>query len=431
MKDIISIEELKEQSNQFFLKRNAEIIEFKKKELIDAVNIAAHLPKSKLKKHLCFDLKAQDSFSHCIKCNCKCPSGIAFLIAYDYNVKIDNQGKYKIERKSEMEEIIKQETTTELSALEEQESELLIWAHKEAECKLRIGKALKAIRDGNLFEEVGFKSFSEYLDNRAFESLKIGQTQGYKYVKVYEKYGNRVHLPPTDNLDVLIELSKMPDDVVEQLEAEGKIEGMTSKEAQQLRRELEQANQQISLLTDEKEHDAEALREEQKLSIEAMEKAEAAQERIAELERLLKEAKSEPVEAVIQPDEETIKKIKAEAKAEAEKAEQKRTAKMEKALSDARNEADAATKSYQKLISEKTASDERIKSLEAKLQSAEKPADEQLIEFKFYFQETQANLKKFLDVLGKVTDPEKKAKFKGAATKFVEGILDELKKSEG
>lgn len=330
-----------------------------------------------------------------------------------------------------MEEITKQEIAAELSALEEQESEILCWVQKQAESILRIGKALKAIKDGKLYTAKGYSSFSDYLEDRAFESLKIGQTQGYKYVSVYETYGNRLHMPPTSNIDVLLELSKMPAEEVEKLETEGRIEGMTSKEAQQLRRELEQANQQISLLTDEKEQDAEALREKQKLSTEAMEKAEAAQERIAELERLLKEAESKPVEAVIQPDEETIKKIKAEAKAEAEKAEQKRTAKMEKALSDARNEADAATKSYQKLISEKTASDERIKSLEAKLQSAEKPADEQLIEFKFYFQETQANLKKFLDVLDKVSDPEKKAKFKGAATKFVEGILDELKKSEG
>lgn len=426
----ISFEELLKQSDQWFKERNANIIKSKKQEVFEARRLCKMESKTKLHKKLCFSLKVQESFSHCIKCKCKCTCGIAFLMAYDYNVDIDEQGKYIVERKSDMEEIIKQETTTELSALEEQESELLIWAHKEAECKLRIGKALKAIRDGNLFEEIGFKSFSEYLDNRAFESLKIGQTQGYKYVKVYEKYGNRVHLPPTDNLDVLIELSKMPDDVVEKLEEEGKIEGMTSKEAQQLRRELEQANQQISLLTDEKEHDAEALREEQKLSTEAMEKAEAAQERIAELERQLKEAKSQPVEAVIQPDEETIKKIKAEAKAEAEKAASKKNAEMKKAMIEAREEAANAKKSCEEMISEKTASDERIKSLEAKLQSTEKPADEQLIEFKFYFQETQANLKKFLDVLKKVSDPEKKAKFKGAAKKFVEGILEELNKSE-
>ncbi len=156
-----------------------------------------------------------------------------------------------------MEEITKKEFAGELTALQEQESELLLWARNEVECKLRIGKALKTIRDASLYKEAGFKSFGEYLDNRAFESLKIGQTQGYKYVKAYEVYGNRLHVPNTTNLD------------------------------------------------------------------------------------------------------------------------------------------------------------------------------EKLIEFKFYFQETQANLKKFLDVINKVDDPEKKAKFKGAAKKFVTAILEELDKVEG
>lgn len=82
----------------------------------------------------------------------------------------------------------------------------------------------------------------------------------------------------------------------------------------------------------------------------------------------------------------------------------------------------------QALGEDKAAADERIKELERKLQSAEKPADSELIEFKFYFAETQDNLKKFLNALGKVSDPEKKEKFKGAAIKFAEAILSDLKK---
>lgn len=338
-----------------------------------------------------------------------------------------------------MKEITKREIAAELSALEEQESEILCWAQKQAESILRIGKALKTIKDGKLYSAKGYNSFAEYLDDRAFESLKIGQTQGYKYVAVYETYGNRLHIPQTSNIDVLIELSKMPAEEVEKLEADGKVEGMTTKEAQQLRRELEQANQQISLLTDEKEQDAEALKEEQKLSTSAMERAQEAEEeaselkkRNAELERLLKEAESNPVEAVVQPDEETISKIKAEAKAEAEKAAQAEIkAAADKAKKSEQEQKERFDKAISDILNEKTASDDRIKELEVKLQSAEKPADEQLIEFKFYFQETQANLKKFLNVLGKIEDPEKKEKFKGAAKKFVEGILEELNKSEG
>lgn len=45
------------------------------------------------------------------------------------------------------------------------------------------------------------------------------------------------------------------------------------------------------------------------------------------------------------------------------------------------------------LGADKAATDERIKELERKLQSAEKPADAELIEFKFYFQRPRRALK--------------------------------------
>lgn len=70
------------------------------------------------------------------------------------------------------------------------------------------------------------------------------------------------------------------------------------------------------------------------------------------------------------------------------------------------------------------------KKLESDLQSAGKPADEKLIEFKFYFQETKANLKKFIGVLNSIDDAEKRAKFRSAAIKFVVGIEAELEKNE-
>lgn len=324
-----------------------------------------------------------------------------------------------------MEEIKKSEVSTELSALQEQESELLLWARNEVECKLRIGKALKTIRDASLYKEAGFKSFGEYLDNRAFESLKIGQTQGYKYVKAYEVYGNRLHVPNTTNLDVLIELSKMPDEEVEKLEAEGRIEDMTSKEAERLRKELEQANRQISLLNGDiekalEENKAEIAANQSKTN-EALSKKD---DEIIRLKKEIKELEKRPIEVNAKPSDEDIAKIKQQAEAEAKGA-------AEAEISAAKEEAARTAKAYEGLIAEKTSADDRIKELEAKLQSSEKPADEKLIEFKFYFQETQANLKKFLDVINKVDDAEKKAKFKGAAKKFVTAILEELDKVEG
>ena len=307
-----------------------------------------------------------------------------------------------------MEEIKKSEVSTELSALQEQESELLLWARNEVECKLRIGKALKTIRDANLYEEIGFKSFGEYLDKRAFGTLKIGQTQGYKYVKAYEIYGSRLHIPNTTNL-----------------EADGRIENMTSKEALQLRKDLEAANQQISLLNNDIE---EAQKENKAICAAQQAENKAAlskkDDEIIRLKKEIKELEKRPIEVNAKPSDEDIAKIKQQAEAEAKGA-------AEAEIKAAKEEAEKANKTCESLIAEKTSADDRIKSLEAKLQSTEKPADEKLIEFKFYFQETQANLKKFLDVINKVDDPEKKAKFKGAAKKFVTAILKELDKVEG
>lgn len=323
-----------------------------------------------------------------------------------------------------MEEIKKSEVSTELSALQEQESELLLWARNEVECKLRIGKALKTIRDANLYEEIGFRSFGEYLDNRAFESLKIGQTQGYKYVKAYEIYGSRLHIPNTTNLDVLIELAKIPDEEVERLEADGRIENMTSKEALQLRKDLEAANQQISLLNNDIE---EAQKENKAICAAQQAENKAAlskkDDEIIRLKKEIKELEKRPIEVSAKPSDEDIAKIKQQAEAEAKGA-------AEAEISAAKEEAARTAKAYEGLIAEKTSADDRIKELEAKLQSSEKPADEKLIEFKFYFQETQANLKKFLAVIDKVDDTEQKAKFKGAAKKFVSAILEELDKED-
>lgn len=151
----------------------------------------------------------------------------------------------------------------------------------------------------------------------------------------------------------------------------------------------------------------------------------------------MKELESRPVETIIkEPSEEQLNAI-------ADKVYKETEEKVYKEAEEKLGKAKSAMEEYEKIVNQlqkekneleqalgedKAAADERIKELERKLQSAEKPADSELIEFKFYFAETQDNLKKFLNALGKVSDPEKKEKFKGAAIKFVEAILSDLKK---
>ena len=70
--------------------------------------------------------------------------------------------------------------------------------------------------------------------------------------------------------------------------------------------------------------------------------------------------------------------------------------------------------------------DKRIAFEEEQLKTTNK-ADGALVEFKFYFSGIQENLKKFLAVMDKIEDADKKAKFKGAAVQFLEMTLEELK----
>ncbi len=127
--------------------------------------------------------------------------------------------------------------------------------------------------------------------------------------------------------------------------------------------------------------------------------------------------------AIAEPSPEQIERIKNEAKTEA-KAEIDKLNKKMKAMQDkhAKELADVS----EKLGADKAAADERIKELETKLQSDAKEADSELIEFKFYFAETQNYLGKFLACLDKISDGKKKEAFKNAAKKFVDKIREEL-----
>ena len=202
-----------------------------------------------------------------------------------------------------------------------------------------------------------------------------------------------------------------------------KLSILSKREAEKLKAEIKAANEQISLLSAEKDKitaDCNSFKAERDEYYEQM-----------------KELESRPVETIIkEPSEEQLNAI-------ADKVYKETEEKVYKEAEEKLGKAKSAMEEYEKIVNQlqkekneleqalgedKAAADERIKELERKLQSAEKPADSELIEFKFYFAETQGNLKKFLNALDKVSDPEKKEKFKGAAIKFVEAILGDLKK---
>lgn len=334
------------------------------------------------------------------------------------------------------ETVMTADKSTQMTAtLETAENEVSYWAGQMAMNILRIGRALKVIRDGELFREGGYESFAAYLDARAFKGWTIGQTQGYKYVKVFERYGNRLESLGCSNLEVLYLLKDAPEEDIERLAGSGELASMTVSDAKDYKKELEAAQEQISFLEDKAKETADELHTEQELSDKLNTDLSDAYRQIDGLKKELDELKSKPVDTELISDE-RIAEIKKAAVKEAEADIKKKTEKaVKKAVADeqkkAEQEKQKLCETLDKLTAEKSASDDRIKELEQSLQSTEKspdmPAvDENLIEFKFYFAETQENLKKFLAVIDKVEDQEQREKFRGAAKKFISAILDDL-----
>ena len=334
--------------------------------------------------------------------------------------------------------------------LETAEREITFRAEQAIQSFLLIGRALKIIRDGDLFREGGFESFAAYLDARAFKGWTIGQTQGYKYIKVFERYGNRLVTLGCTNLDVLYLLKDTPDDEIEKLAESGQLSEMTVRDAKDYKKELEAAQEQISLLSDAVKVSQDDLKSERELYDTLSDDFDRLRKENEELAKKNKELSERPIEVTSVSDEE-INRIKSDARKEAEKQlrkefESEKKKAVKEAVSKEKERSEAAVvaaendksdleeentelrKTLENLTAEKESSDSRIQELERSLQSTEKSAqsDESMIEFRFYFNEVKNYLEKFLDVIGKVKDPERRKKFRGAARKFIQAILNDL-----
>lgn len=315
-------------------------------------------------------------------------------------------------------------------SLEQIDQSIVAHSYDMARSILEIGKALKAIEDGKKYTEKGYSSFKEYMEDASAHTFEFKYTQARKHIRVYERFGGRLDKLNCAKIEVLDVLRDIPEEDFEKLNDSGELNSLSKREAEELKAKLEAANEQICLLTAENDKIA---AEKEKITADCNSiKAER-----DEYYDQMKELESRPVETIIkEPSEEHLNAI-------ADKVYKETEEKVYKEAEEKLGKAKSAMEEYEKIVNQlqkekneleqalgedKAAADERIKELERKLQSAEKPADSELIEFKFYFAETQGNLKKFLNALDKVSDPEKKEKFKGAAIKFVEAILGDLKK---
>lgn len=406
-----------------------------------------------------FDTKREiccNSFTECKLYLCRQLGAMGIQLPWsEYNAKQLGEIYQKKLEEIEMNEII--ETKSEqVVSLELHEQQIINQCRIQAQSFTETGKLLKAIKDGKEYAARGFESFAKYMDEACGTIFPFKSTQAYKYIRVFENYGPRLEQFGTISLDILDMFKDMPAEEFEQLAEKNNLENMSVKEAEELRKELEKANEQLSFLQStakEKEEAYEAKlasangrikeleRENDELDNDYAASADlsnAQETKIQELEAELAELKNRPVEvAVKEPDPEEIQRRVDEELEKNSAAYKKEISKLEKNIAELKEQAESADNikdGYEKklqalndkLDSEKAEADKRVKALEEQLKTTNK-ADEALVEFKFYFSGIQENLKKFLAVMDKIEDADKKAKFKGAAVQFLEMTLEELK----
>lgn len=312
--------------------------------------------------------------------------------------------------------IVEANTTDVMSDLDLHEKQIINQMNIAVQTVFEIGKLLKAIKDGKEYADRGIKSFKEYMDEDAGKPFKFGYTQANKYIQVYERYSPMQDKYKNIQLDVLYELRIFSDDELDRVEG---LDKMNADEANQLRKQLEAANEQITLLQST---------------------ANNSEEKIEALESEIEHLKSEPVNTASDNAKKEIAKIKEElkdkAKAEQEKAvreaidkERKAGAKeKDKAVKEATEELQNQVEGYRKkLEAQQENMSEAVKKaseLEEKLKAAR---TDNSLKFRLLFEQFQNNLENIFDVLDSVEDPKEQRSFAGKLSELGENIIDMAK----
>lgn len=254
-----------------------------------------------------------------------------------------------------------------------------------------MGKQLKTMRDGKLYKYLGFETFGEYVENNGEYSFK--ERQAYKYIKIVETYSGEFiaenqHLG-VERLEMLSALGER--DAAEVVE-NNDIAEMSAAKVRQLVKEKQGLGEQLSLLTDEMTQlKAETSNENEKHRQE-IEKSKA---EIKKLEEKLKKSK------------EAAEKSKREIKKQALEL-------AKEGLADLKAD-------YEERL---RTSEDKMQALERKIQTGSQ--DESRAALKVYFEETQKNIRTFIDKISEMPDPEQRKHFANGAVKWLGQVIAEL-----
>ncbi|MCD7730298.1 MAG: hypothetical protein LUI05_02225 [Oscillospiraceae bacterium] len=282
------------------------------------------------------------------------------------------------------------------TALDQHEQEILIQCRIQAQSFKEVGRLLKIIDDGEEYKLKGFATFKAYMDSAYNTVFPFGYSQACKYIRVYEHYGARLEQFSGMPLEIL---DMFKDDNIEDFEKiakENDLEHKSVAEAKKLKARLDKAEEQLTMLNDDltaAENNITAIEQDKR----------AAEQQVKELTAAV-EKLTEKKDVEINALNDRIKELTTEA--------ENIKAGYEAKLALAKTES--------------TAADERLKAMQSQLDKATSKADEQVIKIKFYFEEMQSSAKSFAAALSDISDSERKAKYQGAAVKFLNAVAEEI-----
>ena len=280
-----------------------------------------------------------------------------------------------------------------------------------ANALLEMCRCLKQMRDDKLYTALGYDDFGVYCEDKA----NIKSRQAYTYIKIYEE------LPPAflqsnanlgvTKLELLTHVNPLDrEEFMEQVDADELTVNELKAEIERLKVENCEKGEQLSLFEDKNKE---------------LEKAKTKESmRATDLEQQLKMLSEKPAEVAIrEPDPEELDKLVQKALAEDKAKHKAEISKLKEKLTKSESEKAAL---QEQVDGAKNASQEKVKALEEKLKKAENNADAEQITMKFYLGELQKDLQQISAELEKITDEEKRKKFKGAVAHFLNLALEEM-----
>lgn len=318
--------------------------------------------------------------------------------------------------------IVETNTTEVMNNLDLHEMQIINQLNIAVQTIFEIGKLLKTIRDGKEYAARGFKSFQEYMDNDTAKPFKFKYTQGNKYISVYERYNPIQEQVKNVSLDVLYELMYIPNEDFERLKNENNLEAISVNEAKQLRKQLDEANEQISLLqstvkeSEDNSEEIESLKAEiERLKSEPVLTADDnAKKELAKVKKELKaKAKEEQDKAVREAIDKERKAIAKERKAEVDKA----TAELQNKIKKLQGKIESQYENMSEAVKKATELEEKLKA--ARTDNSQK--------FCLLFEQFQDNLENIFDALDAVKDKKTQRDFAEKLIKLGENIFNAAK----